>query len=465
MRRLIPIFILALIVQMMVADNAIVIVKHDGQTVAVRTTDVDSITFTDSQLLPPEAFAMRDTVYLTPHDTVYLTPHDTIQVTKTVPTAVTTADEWYVNVENPVVARYLNEVDYSGNTTGDGVTHVTDYCYETPGYRLDHPRGAAITWSNAAASAGEPLMLVTSLTPDFSPSTDTLATCGQLRPDTLHLTAGDTTAIVTNMLPGKKYYYRVISGTTVLKESHFTTTGQVRMIQLNVTSNVRDLGGWPTTDGRRLRYGRLYRGIEMNNSHRSGIGEGKSGFDNTISPEDSLYMHDKLGIRYEMDLRSRSEMLCYDTIPDNDADHTMLGPDVDYVIHEVNYNIGYMSYYAANYAYRWGDALRDLIQALRDGKIIYFHCIVGADRTGMLAALIEGLCGVTEADICKDYELTSFSPQRIGGLVRSRDYFIYDMNIIKSYAGNTLQEKMAAYCKRVGITQQDIDDLRAIMLE
>ena len=41
---------------------------------------------------------------------------------------------------------------------------------------------------------------------------------------------------------------------------------------------------------------------------------------------------------------------------------------------------------------------------------MYFHCAGGADRTGTLAFLIEALVGVSENDLSKDYELTTFGP-------------------------------------------------------
>ena len=39
---------------------------------------------------------------------------------------------------------------------------------------------------------------------------------------------------------------------------------------------------------------------------------------------------------------------------------------------------------------------------------ISFHCTNGADRTGLLALLIEGALNVCDEDIYRDYELTSF---------------------------------------------------------
>ena len=39
---------------------------------------------------------------------------------------------------------------------------------------------------------------------------------------------------------------------------------------------------------------------------------------------------------------------------------------------------------------------------------LYFHCRIGADRTGTLAYLLEGILGVSKENRYRDYELTVF---------------------------------------------------------
>ena len=53
-------------------------------------------------------------------------------------------------------------------------------------------------------------------------------------------------------------------------------------------------------------------------------------------------------------------------------------------------------------------AIRSIIGWLGEGRSVFFHCAGGADRTGSLAFLIEALLGVSESDLSKDYELTTF---------------------------------------------------------
>ena len=52
--------------------------------------------------------------------------------------------------------------------------------------------------------------------------------------------------------------------------------------------------------------------------------------------------------------------------------------------------------------------LQWIIDELKAGKPVFYHCQNGADRTGTLGFLIGALLGMSEGDLAKDYELTTF---------------------------------------------------------
>jgi protein-tyrosine phosphatase len=56
-------------------------------------------------------------------------------------------------------------------------------------------------------------------------------------------------------------------------------------------------------------------------------------------------------------------------------------------------------------ALRLGDVLRAIVAA--DGTPSVVHCSAGKDRTGVVAAVLLSLLGVSEADVLDDYELSS----------------------------------------------------------
>ena len=52
-------------------------------------------------------------------------------------------------------------------------------------------------------------------------------------------------------------------------------------------------------------------------------------------------------------------------------------------------------------------AIKDIFEILGNAKgCTMFHCTAGKDRTGLVAMLILGLCGVTKKDIVANYEVT-----------------------------------------------------------
>ena len=46
------------------------------------------------------------------------------------------------------------------------------------------------------------------------------------------------------------------------------------------------------------------------------------------------------------------------------------------------------------------------MQKIVDGKVVFFHCQVGTDRTGTIAYLLEGILGVSKEQRFEDYELS-----------------------------------------------------------
>ncbi len=156
------------------------------------------------------------------------------------------------------------------------------------------------------------------------------------------------------------------------------------LIVNGVADNMRDLGGWKV-DGGHVAYGKLYRGARL--ERISGIG--KETFING------------LGISVDLDLRGFSL---------GEAGYGSVIDGVDYFRLPVEKNLGRGT---GNTEELYQLAIRCIIGWLGEGRAVYFHCAEGADRTGTLAFLIEALLGVSESDLSKDYELTSFGGKKI----------------------------------------------------
>lgn len=75
-----------------------------------------------------------------------------------------------------------------------------------------------------------------------------------------------------NLIPGTTYYYKVThvmaDGSLVEAKSGNFTTASVpwRMLYIDGTQNVRDLGGWMGLNGKKIKYGRIIRGAALSDS-------------------------------------------------------------------------------------------------------------------------------------------------------------------------------------------------------
>lgn len=250
------------------------------------------------------------------------------------------------------------------------------------------------------------------------------------------------TAVVSNYRPigktlGGKTYYNQVPGV----ETPFAATGKagtlkpldfLRYIQTN-TWNVRDLGGW-ACDGGTVKYGLLFRG-----------GEPSSADYNVLVKE--------LGIKYDLNLRGSSEA---------PWTKSPLGDDVFFVKAEA-YN-----WYSLTNAEAWRINLRCVFDAVTHNEPVYFHCAAGADRTGTLACVLEGLLGMSQSDIDKDYELTTFySGSDTDANARRRNEAEWKglISALNGKSGSTFRDKCVTFVSELGFTAAEINAFRAAMID
>jgi hypothetical protein len=202
--------------------------------------------------------------------------------------------------------------------------------------------------------------------------------------------------------------------------------------------NVRDLGGWPC-DGGAVKYGLLIRG-------------GK------LAAADRDVLVGDLGIQHDLDLRGR-EGGGSDDEPDMTG--SPLGRDVWYT------RTQQYAWYALTPVATWQAYLRCVIDAVTHREPVYFHCTAGADRTGTLACVLEGLLGMSQSDIDKDYELTTFySGSGSDATARRRNESDWKglINAINAVSGDTFRDKCVRFAVGTcGMSLADINAYRAAM--
>jgi protein-tyrosine phosphatase len=222
----------------------------------------------------------------------------------------------------------------------------------------------------------------------------------------------------------------------------FTTTAAApRNLYVDGVTNVRDLGGWKAGD-KTVKQGLVYRGGRLNEDEvEVPVPE--------ITAEGIETFTKVLGIRTELDLRRLS---------DNEVGGITesVVPGVNYVL--VDLNSGTKPDVTKN-------EVRQIFELFADPDAypIYFHCSIGTDRTGMIAAMLNGLLGVSEDDLCRDYLFSNFG--NIGSARQLNTIETDVLSKLKRYEGDTLQQSIETYLLSCGITAEQIAAIRGMLLE
>ena len=329
--------------------------------------------------------------------------------------------EFTVNLENLQARRFLKLENYVTTTS----SRIANYNH-TPPARRDYPNSVGIPLAPNNATR---YRIILSSAEDMS----------NAKTSTGRLTDGKL-LYLPNLLPQHTYYYEILAGDVTVGKGKFHTDGHLRMIYAPSIDNIRDMGGWQTIDGRYIRYGLIYRGGEFNGSHTATTAAIKRVRD--------------LGVTAEIDLRIDYEQ---------EAGKSVFGFSAAAgTFYFANAMDCYVENLSSQDSYnRWKSAFNLIIKTLRKGGSIYFHCRIGADRTGMLSLLLEGLLGVPRDQSNKNYELTTLSPSGL----RTRDTQDAFFDYFNTLKGTTLQQKFNTFfVEKLGISQADIDEFRAIML-
>lgn len=277
-------------------------------------------------------------------------------------------------------------------------------------------------------------------------------------------------AEIVNLLIGRTYYWKVTCKTPEGRTldsacGRFRTDASApRLLAIPYVGNVRDLGGRVGLNGRRIRQGLIYRSSglnqnspDYNSDRKKWKKENPADFDigaTKLTPDGVAYINGVLKWRTDLDLRSDGEVGPMKASP--------AGPAVRW---------GHISSKA------YGDIFGDKGSCVGSGPAamaksfrvfceranypVDLHCIAGADRTGALSYVLNGVLGVEKDELEKDWEITANS------------YFNYDKMFDRLAGGfdafgapdAPLHKKIEAYLLKIGVTTDEIAAFRAIMLE
>lgn len=169
--------------------------------------------------------------------------------------------------------------------------------------------------------------------------------------------------------------------------------------------NARDLGGYPTRDGRVTKYGRFIR----------------SELPVKLSEKDIGFLRDygvRLALDFRMEYEADSLPSSLETIPwlkyirCSMSDKRAAPPkkeDMKSSDIAVFLNPEWLKVYIsmAESGKDWVKKSMEIVAA-QEGAVIY-HCMTGKDRTGLFSAMLLGLCGAYPADIISDYSISQIN--------------------------------------------------------
>ena len=204
-------------------------------------------------------------------------------------------------------------------------------------------------------------------------------------------------------LPGlnsaSRYYFRIVS------EGSPEISVAERRVPMEGTLNFRDLGGYETADGRRVKWGRIFR---------------SDGLARLTAPDHTLLK--QMGIKLVCDFRAPSEVeKSPNKLPPDGSIRTQGLPvvshefdtvaimerikkgDTDWINESLMID-GYIRN-IESYADVWGAVIKNLIDPQK--RPLVFHCTAGKDRTGVCAALILLTLGVPAEVVIEDHQLSN----------------------------------------------------------
>ena len=174
-----------------------------------------------------------------------------------------------------------------------------------------------------------------------------------------------------------------------------------RHLNLSGASNFRDLGGYPTADGRTVRWRQIFRSNHLGH----------------LSDDDAAVLR-QLGVRSAFDFRGAEERTAAQCGMSEITVHSLpVEPTVVAALRAIvaggtplstDHAIEVMRESYSGYVQKNTERYRTLFaHLLADSAPLVIHCTAGKDRTGFACALILHTLGVSQHTISEDYLLTN----------------------------------------------------------
>ena len=282
---------------------------------------------------------------------------------------------------------------------------------------------------------------------------------------------------LTNLDPKQRYYFEIVGE----NRSHIITE---RYIKFEDVPNFRDIGGYPTTDGKQVKWGQVYRSGRL-----------------AKLTDNDLQMMTTLGVKLVCDLRGVDEtQRSPDRLPEEgitylatpvtsaDSDASMMERLKVLIFQRHKLSQTFADVMEQAYTRVMIEentaVIRTILERLADQDNLptVIHCTAGKDRTGITVGLLLLLLGVDKETVLADYSLSNHFYHQIerhtDGLVKqlrvfgitSDDLFpliIADVHRMRRTIDVVISRygSVETYMReRVGLSDETIDSLKQNLL-
>ena len=236
--------------------------------------------------------------------------------------------------------------------------------------------------------------------------------------------------------------YQVESGVAKTETKHFEIkTNGPRNLDIDGVTNVRDIGGYQTSDGKVTKQGVIFRSARFNENETTDL---------LITEAGIKEMVEVLKIKTELDVRQTA---------DNENGGLVSSPLGD----AVNY-VSVPMVSGGNLLLLNSEIIKDVFAVFgnESNYPIVIHCSIGTDRTGAICFLINALLGVSEETLYRDYLFSNFGNISRGRMPSTIDDYLDKVN---SYEGDTLSERTENYLLSIGVKDTDIATIKKVMID
>ncbi len=208
-----------------------------------------------------------------------------------------------------------------------------------------------------------------------------------------------------------------------------------RVLNFEGIHNFRDLGGYPTLDGRTVKWGVLYRSGTLHEASRS-----------DLAYLQQLDLHTMVDFRSSAEKEEEPDQLPDPTefqaveIPTLDGGDNSVANEIMARIDSGNFSdfepesfmLEANRHFASRFTPQYRQFLRTVLAA--EGEPVLWHCSAGKDRAGFAAAILLRILGVEADVVVQDYALS----KQYALDARKRDLFL-----LRLFKGDEAADKLA----------------------